>query len=118
MHQANAQQQFNCYQVQEFRWNSTTNLNDKPVEHQDKSKFTITKDKKYLIQLFDDGTSIQTPIKSNTNDVAKGICTYQVISPSNGYTYNYRINSNSQVIEISMENSGKETLLKKYLYKD
>jgi hypothetical protein len=114
----NAQQQFNCYHIQEFVWNPNTNLHDTPIERTDQSKFQIDKDKNSLTQMFEDGTSTQTPIKSYSHDDAKSISTFQIISPSNGYTYIYRINSNSQVIEVSLAISGKETLLKKYLYKD
>jgi hypothetical protein len=113
-----AQQQFNCYHIQEFIWNPNTNLNDTPVERTDQSKFKIDKEKKSLTQTFEDGISTSTNIKSYSYDEAKSVATFSVVSPSNGYTYVYRINSHSQVIEVSLSNSGKETLLKKYLYKN
>jgi hypothetical protein len=114
----NAQQQFNCYHIQEFLWNSNTSAYDTPVKRADKSKFIIDKDKKSLNTLFEDGTSTSTPIKSYSYDDAKSVSTIHIISPSNGYQYIYRINSSSQVIEVSLANAGTETLLKKYLYKD
>ncbi|MES2515248.1 MAG: hypothetical protein V4580_13940 [Bacteroidota bacterium] len=114
----NAQQQFNCYHIQEFIWNANTNLYDTPIERADQSKFKIDKEKKFLVQTFEDGVSTSHAIKSYSYDDSKNIATLSIISPSNGYTYIYRINSNSLVIEVSLANSGKESLLKKYLYKN
>ncbi|MES2760744.1 MAG: hypothetical protein V4677_01005 [Bacteroidota bacterium] len=116
--QIKAQQLFNCYHVQEFVWNPNTNLYDTPIERADQSKFKIDKENKTLTQIFEDDNSTSTSIKSYSYDEVKSVSTLAVISPSNGYTYTYRINSKSHIIEVSFSNSGKETILKKYLYKD
>jgi len=112
-----AQKQYRCYHVQEFMWNPKTGINDLPVERGEISVFKIDDAKKMLVQTFEDGNSLLSPIKTETTNASKNAI-YTVISPSNGYTYNYQVNTASHVIEVVLENGDKKTLLKKYLYKD
>ncbi len=111
-----AQKQYDCYRLQEFMFNSQTQAHDTPVEHADFSKFVVDEQKMSLTQNHDDGTSTVLPIKS-VNTADKKIISYQVLSPANGFTYVYRINSSSTVIEVLILQNNKETLLKKYLYR-
>jgi hypothetical protein len=111
-----AQKQYDCYHLQEFTFNSKTQAHDSPVEHPDFSKFVVDEQKMSLTQNYEDGTSTVLPIKSvNASD--KKSTSYQVVSPANGYTYVYRVNPSSTVIEVLLLQNNKETLLKKYLYR-
>lgn len=111
-----AQKQYDCYHIQEFMYNSKTQAYDLPVERSDFSKFTINEQSKSLTQHYEDGTSNVLPIRAISTD-DKQSTSYQVISPANGYTYVYRVVSASAVIEVRLVQNGKETLLKKYLYR-
>lgn len=114
----NAQQQFKCYHLQEFRWNSETKKNDKNAERTDQSIFKIDVENKSLMQIFEDGTSLNHKIIFSSYDSEANAYTYKYISPSDGYSYVFKINSLSHSIDLSVERGGNETLLKKYLYKN
>jgi hypothetical protein len=111
-----AQKQYDCYRLQEFMFNAKTQAHDTPVEHPDFSKFVVDEQKMSLTQNYDDGTSTVLPIKS-MNKADKQSVSYQVVSPANGFTYVYRVNPSSTVIEVLILQNNKETLLKKYLYR-
>lgn len=111
-----AQKQFDCYRVQEFMFNSATQAYDKPSERADFSKFVFDEVAMLLTQQYTDGTSSATPIKAVTGKV-QGFASYEVISPANGYHYIYRIKPDANVIEVSLVQNNKETLLKKYLFR-
>ena len=111
-----AQKQYDCYRLEEFTFNSKTQAHDIPVEHPDFSKFVVDEQKMSLTQNYEDGTSTVLPIRSVSTANPKST-SYQVVSPANGYTYVYRVNSSSTVIEVLLLQNSKETLLKKYLYR-
>jgi len=111
-----AQKQYDCYRLQEFMFNDKTQAHDTPVEHPDFSKFVVDEQKMSLTQNYDDGTSTVLPIKSVSKADNKSV-SYQVVSPANGFTYVYRVNPSSTVIEVLILQNNKETLLKKYLYR-
>ena len=115
---AKAQQQFNCYHVQEFLWNSKTEAYDTPVEKSENTTFKIDVQKTQLVQVFHDETSSSLAIKSEYFDKDKNIQVYKVISPANGYTYLYRVNFNANVIEYLFQKDNTEILLKKYVFKN
>lgn len=113
-----AQQQYHCYQLQEFLWNSKTQLHDIPTEKKDASVFHFNYEKNTIQQVYDDGSTNELIVKSIIKDDQSKTTTYQLKSPVNGYTYLYKINSKSSVIEVFLSENNKQTLLKKYLFKN
>lgn len=114
---AKAQQQFNCYHVQEFLWNSKTEAYDTPVEKSENTTFKIDVQKTQLVQVFQDETTSTFTIKSQAFDQSKNIQSYSVISPTNGLIYLYKIDFNAYIIEVRVQSNNQDILLKKYLFK-
>ncbi|MDF2449763.1 MAG: hypothetical protein K0R26_2267 [Bacteroidota bacterium] len=113
-----SQQQFQCYHVQEFEWNPQTHLHDSPIEKNDASIFIFNEANKTIQQVFGDGSKAELTAQSVSHDGKTNTTSYKVKSPTNGLNYTYVINDKSSLIEVSLNETGKNTLLKKYLYKN
>lgn len=113
-----AQKQYQCYHLQEFLWNTETQLHDSPVEKNDGSVFYFNDEKKTIQQVYEDGATNVLIVKSIIKDDQNKTTTYYVKSAVNGYNYLYQINSKASVIEISLNENNQQTILKKYLYKN
>lgn len=112
-----AQKQYNCYYVQEFKWNPKTSLNDIEVKQNTITSFKIDEQKKTLTQVFEDSSFTSVPVTSQDYNKESGIIVYKTVSPTNGYVYLYRVHSKDLVLEVIQDQNGVSTLLKKYLYK-
>lgn len=113
-----AQKQYQCYHVQEFLWNPETQLHDSPIEKNDDSIFHFNDEKKTIQQVYEDGSTNDLMVQSIIKDEPTKTTTYHVKSPANGYNYAYKVNSKSSLIEISLIENNKQTVLKKYLFKN
>ena len=114
----NAQTTYNCYHLQEYLWNTETQVYDVPVEKNDNSIFYFDDEKKIIQQANKDGLTSRLIFNSITIDDLNKTTTYQVKSPANGYSYLYIINFKSSSIEIYLNKNNQPTLLKKYLFKN
>ena len=111
-----AQKQYSCYRIQEFLWNEKTQKYDSLVGKADSSIFKFNDEKKTIQQVFADGSVSELVI--NSIKAENEIVTYQVISPTNGYHYLYKIYIKSSLIEISLNENNQQIILKKYLFKN